>query len=106
MARFILSSASLYHYPLELFFELAAEAGFAGVEIMVNKQQSTQDPAMLQRLSDKHGIRVLCGGMIVQSDPQLLEVVAAMETPGRFPGSLDGGQQQRHQNADDGNHHE
>jgi sugar phosphate isomerase/epimerase len=53
MPQFILSSASLYYYPLNLFFELAAEAGFSGVEIMVTKRVETQDLATVKALSER-----------------------------------------------------
>ncbi len=39
---------------------MAAEAGFEGVEVMVNKRLETQDAGVLGRLSEKHGIAVRC----------------------------------------------
>ena len=42
----------------------------------------------------------------VQGQAHLLEIVLALQSPGRFPRALHGRQQQRHENADDGNHHQ
>jgi len=39
---------------------MAAEAGFEGVEIMVNKRLETQDAGILKGLSAKHGVPVKC----------------------------------------------
>jgi len=42
-------------------------------------------------------------GMEAKSD--LLEIVAALTVPRTFTSRLHGGQKQRHQDADDGDHH-
>ena len=47
------------------------------------------------------------GRMIgVQRKADLLEVVRAVHSASRLAGGLDRGQQQRDENADDGNHHQ
>ncbi|MHB8780262.1 MAG: sugar phosphate isomerase/epimerase family protein [Candidatus Geothermincolia bacterium] len=51
MPRFILSTASLYYYPLPLVFELATEAGFSGVELMVTRRLETQDEETVSELA-------------------------------------------------------
>jgi hypothetical protein len=44
--------------------------------------------------------------VIVQSDADLLEMIAALHAAGGFAGRLDGGEKQRHENPDDGNDHQ
>ncbi len=44
--------------------------------------------------------------VIVHGQADLLQVVRALGTPGGFPGRLDGGQEQRDQDRDDGDHDE
>jgi hypothetical protein len=39
----------------------------------------------------------------VKGDAELLEVIRALQPPGRFPSRLNRGQQEGHENADDGN---
>ncbi len=53
--QFILSTGSLYTYGIERCFELAAQAGFDGIEIMVDHRWDTRQPDHLQRLVDQHG---------------------------------------------------
>jgi sugar phosphate isomerase/epimerase len=54
-----LSTGSLYTYGLTRTFALAAEAGFDGIEIMVEAPQDTRDPAYLQRASAKVGLPIV-----------------------------------------------
>jgi hypothetical protein len=42
----------------------------------------------------------------VKGDAELLEVIRALQPPGRFPSRLNRGQQEGHENADDGNDHQ
>jgi hypothetical protein len=42
----------------------------------------------------------------VQRESNLLQIVFALRTPGRFPRLLNRWQQQGDQHADDGNHHQ
>lgn len=56
--RFIFSTGSLYTYGIERCFELAAHAGFDGVELMVDDRWDTRQPAYLLRLMDRYGLPV------------------------------------------------
>jgi len=53
-----LSTASVYPRRAAFAFEVAAELGYDGVEVMVWSDPATQDPAALQRLSDEHGLPI------------------------------------------------
>jgi sugar phosphate isomerase/epimerase len=44
--------------PLRAIFELLAETGFTGVEIMVTKDPATQDPRSIRELADEYDLRV------------------------------------------------
>jgi len=50
-SRVILSTGSLYILDVAYCFQLAAEAGFDGLEIMCDERWSTRDPRYLKRLS-------------------------------------------------------
>ena len=54
-----LSSASVWPQPARAAFEMAADLGFDGVEIMVWADAVSQDVAALHRLSDRHGVPIL-----------------------------------------------
>jgi sugar phosphate isomerase/epimerase len=54
-----LSSASVWPQPARAAFEMAAELGYDGVEVMVWADPVSQDVAALQRLSDRHGVPIL-----------------------------------------------
>jgi hypothetical protein len=43
--------------------------------------------------------------VILKCDSDLLQIVDALRPAGRLAGGLHGGQEQRDQDADDGNHH-
>jgi sugar phosphate isomerase/epimerase len=47
-----LSTGSLYSYGLARVFELAARAGFDGIEVLVDHRWDTRQPAYLQQLAD------------------------------------------------------
>ncbi len=53
-----LSTASVYPRRAAFAFEVAAELGYDGVEVMVWSDEATQDPAALTRLADDHGVPV------------------------------------------------
>ncbi|HWV75882.1 MAG TPA: sugar phosphate isomerase/epimerase family protein [Isoptericola sp.] len=53
-----LSTASVYPRRAAFAFEVAAELGYDGVEVMVWSDPATQDPAELRRLSDEHGVPI------------------------------------------------
>jgi hypothetical protein len=42
--------------------------------------------------------------IVMKGNAELLEIIAALGSPGRFPRRLHRGQQQRHEDADDGNY--
>jgi sugar phosphate isomerase/epimerase len=54
-----LSSASVFPEKTPVAFEMAAELGYDGVEIMVSTELISQDAAILARLSDYHQVPVL-----------------------------------------------
>jgi sugar phosphate isomerase/epimerase len=58
-AKIALSSASTYPESTAAAFELAAQLGYDGVEIMVMTDPLSQDPEALRRLSDHHGVPIL-----------------------------------------------
>ncbi len=57
--RFALSSGSLYTYGLDRFFQLAAEAGFDGVEVVIDARFDTRHPAYLHRLMERYRLPIL-----------------------------------------------
>jgi sugar phosphate isomerase/epimerase len=57
--RFILSTGSLHTYGLDRCFELAAQAGFEGIEVMVDRRWDTRQPHYLQRLTARHRLPIL-----------------------------------------------
>ncbi len=57
--RFALSSGSLYSYGLDRVFVLAAEAGFDGVEVLMDHRFDTRQPGYLRRLMERHSLPIL-----------------------------------------------
>ncbi len=57
--RFALSSGSLHTYGLDRFFQLAAEAGFDGVEVLIDARFDTRHPAYLRRLMERYNLPIL-----------------------------------------------
>jgi sugar phosphate isomerase/epimerase len=56
--RLACSTASLFALPLHDVFPVLADVGFRSAEIMVTRDPSTQDPHLLSRLADAHGISI------------------------------------------------
>ncbi|GAA2329540.1 sugar phosphate isomerase/epimerase [Saccharopolyspora halophila] len=54
-----LSSASVWPQPARAAFEMAAELGFDGVEVMVWADAVSQDVGALQRLSERYDVPIL-----------------------------------------------
>ena len=54
-----LSTASVYPEPTHAAFELAAELGYDGVELMVWSDPVSQDVAAVSGLAERHGVPVL-----------------------------------------------
>jgi sugar phosphate isomerase/epimerase len=57
-AKLLFSSAAFFARPLERTFQLAARAGFTGVEVMVTTDPASQDPAAITELSQAHGLSI------------------------------------------------
>jgi sugar phosphate isomerase/epimerase len=57
-ARILFSTGSLYVFDLSYCFELAAEAGYDGVEVMCDDRYSTRDPDYLKRMSQQYKLPV------------------------------------------------
>jgi len=57
--RFALSTGSLYTYGLDRVFALAAEAGFDGIEVLVDPRFDTRQPIYLWRLMERYGLPIL-----------------------------------------------
>jgi sugar phosphate isomerase/epimerase len=55
----IFSTGSLYPFGLERVYAWAAEAGFDGVEVMMDERWDTHQPDYLGSLAERHGIPVL-----------------------------------------------
>src|SRR3954454_23541494 len=53
------STGSLYPFGLDRSYGWAAEAGFDGVEIMMDERWDTHQDAYLDHLIEKHGIPIL-----------------------------------------------
>jgi sugar phosphate isomerase/epimerase len=56
--RVIFSTGSLYPLDVARSFELAAEAGFDGIEIMCDERYSSRDPSYLKNLSERSGLPI------------------------------------------------
>jgi sugar phosphate isomerase/epimerase len=54
-----LSTGSLYVYGTARVFELAAQVGFDGIEVLCDHRPDTRDPAYLRRLSETHGLPIV-----------------------------------------------
>lgn len=57
--RFALSTGSLYTYGLDRVFALAAEAGFDGIEVLIDPRFDTRQPIYLRRLMERYGLPIL-----------------------------------------------
>lgn len=57
-APVVLSSASVYPEPTPAAFEVAANLGYDGVEVMVSTDAVSQDPHALFRLADHHDMPI------------------------------------------------
>ena len=57
-----LSTGSLYTFGTARVFELAAQVGYDGIEVLVDHRPDTRDPAYLRRLSSEHGLPIVVLG--------------------------------------------
>ena len=56
--RFLFSTGSLWSYSIERCFALAAQAGYDGLEIVVDQRWETRQAVYLQQLIRQHGLPV------------------------------------------------
>jgi sugar phosphate isomerase/epimerase len=54
----LFSSAAFFARPLAQTFQLIAEAGYEGAEVMVTKDPASQDASTIRRLAREHGLTV------------------------------------------------
>ncbi len=54
----LFSSAAFFARPLSWTFQLAADCGYGGVEVMVTKDPDSQDPARIRALAQEYGLGV------------------------------------------------
>lgn len=54
-----LSTGSLYSYGMARVFELAAQAGYDGIEVLVDHRWDTRQPAYLRRLAADYGLPIV-----------------------------------------------
>ena len=59
MATIAFSTGSLHTYGISRAFELAAEAGFEAVEVLIDHRWDTRQPAYLKRLSCESGLPIV-----------------------------------------------
>jgi sugar phosphate isomerase/epimerase len=59
MPTIALSTGSLYTYGIARVFELAAEAGFDAIEVLVDHRWDSRQPAYLQRLSRETSLPIV-----------------------------------------------
>jgi len=92
MTPIILSTGSLFNFDVDTVMALAAEAGFDGIELMVDWRRETHEPTHLQKLIARHNLPILAVHspfvkMFSQSWPEdpiasLKQSVALAETVG------------------------
>ncbi len=58
MLQFVLSTGSLWSYGLDRSFDLAAKAGFDGLELMIDQRWDARQPAYLAGLVEQHGLPI------------------------------------------------
>ncbi|MXX26569.1 MAG: sugar phosphate isomerase/epimerase [Caldilineaceae bacterium SB0668_bin_21] len=56
--RFILSTGSLYSYGVDRVFALAAEAGFDGIEMLIDHRWDTRQSDYLRHLMESHSLPI------------------------------------------------
>ncbi|HEY6567626.1 MAG TPA: sugar phosphate isomerase/epimerase family protein [Actinomycetota bacterium] len=56
--RVLFSSAAFFARPLHETTRLVAEAGYAGLEVMVTKDPESQDPDRMRSLAREHGLAI------------------------------------------------
>lgn len=56
--KILISTGGLYLYGLDRFFELSTEAGFDGIELVIDNTWDNRQPEYIGRLEQKHKIKV------------------------------------------------
>ena len=56
--RFILSTGSLYNYSIDRVFAFAAEAGFDGIEMLIDHRWDTRQSDYLRHLMESHSLPI------------------------------------------------
>ena len=56
--RILFSSAAFFARPLHETARLVAEAGYAGLEVMVTKDPESQDPDRMRALAREHDLTI------------------------------------------------
>jgi len=59
MLTIALSTGSLHSYGLARVFEMAAQAGFEAIEVLVDHRWDSRQPAYLRRLSREHNLPII-----------------------------------------------
>jgi len=59
MPTIALSTGSLYSYGLARVFEMAAQAGFEAIEVLVDHRWDSRQPVYLRRLSQEHNLPII-----------------------------------------------
>ncbi|MCF7831077.1 sugar phosphate isomerase/epimerase [Candidatus Gracilibacteria bacterium] len=78
----LLHSQSFPHYGLERFFQFAKDAGFDGVEIMINENFDTQSPSYLKKLEERFGLPIKAFSLPSKKEEELY--MAFQETVKEF----------------------
>ncbi len=67
-------SDNLRHHGLERVFEMAKEAGFDGIEIGINQNVDTHNPAYLKKLEARYGLPIKAFSLLEAKDEALIKV--------------------------------
>lgn len=83
--RFLFSTGSLYTYGIDRCFALAAQAGFDGIELMIDGRWDTRQPEYLGELVQRHRQPVYAVHVPLEMDPL---PGWPEDTPGRIVSSV------------------
>lgn len=81
----LLHSQSFPHYGLERFFRFAKEAGFDGVEVVINENFDTQNAAYLHELEERYDLPVKAFSLPHRREEEFFEILH--EVVKEFPGT-------------------
>lgn len=77
--KFSLSTGTLYIYPLRVVFGWARQAGFQGVEVVVNPEAIARGGSAVRRLADEAGVEIVAVHPTVVPLPRWRERHGGME---------------------------